>query len=69
VCYEEKDRLLNLYKAGVANYSATVNGLNLTRGQTSQQEYNRLVSLSVDAWKSAESARFALERHTGKHDC
>jgi hypothetical protein len=38
---EEKSRLLDIYKAAVAHYSATVDDVSLTRGKTSQQEYDR----------------------------
>jgi hypothetical protein len=66
---DEKDLLLSLYSVGVARYSTTVNDLNLTRGKTSKWEYNRLKSLSEDAWGSAEAARLALEWHTQEHGC
>ena len=66
---DEKNRLLGLYKSEVANYAATVSDLNLTRGKTSQREYDRLVVLSDEAWKTADLARLALERHSNKHGC
>ena len=66
---EERDRLLTLYKTGVAHYSATINDLNLTRGKSSREEYDRLLSFSQDAWRLAENARLALDRHTEKHGC
>ena len=46
---EEKDRLIGLYTAAVARYSATVNDTTVTRGKTSKQEYDRLLSLSEEA--------------------
>ena len=66
---KEKHRLLDLYKSEVAKYSAAVGDLNLSRGKTSQPEYDRLVILSDEAWKAADSARLALERHSNKHGC
>ncbi len=66
---EEKDRLLDLYMAAVARYSATVNDTAVTREKTSKREYDRLLSLSEEARSSAETARIALGRHTHKHGC
>jgi hypothetical protein len=66
---EEKDRLIGLYTAAVAHYSATVNDVSLTRGETSQREYDRLLSLPEPARIAAEAARLALGRHTRKHGC
>jgi hypothetical protein len=66
---DEKNRLLDLYKSQVANYSATITDLNITRGKTSQVEYDRLAVLSDEAWKAADSARLELERHSNKHGC
>ncbi len=69
VRYEGKDRLIGLYKAAVAHYSATVDDVSLTRGKSSQQEYDRLLSLPEEARVAAEAARLALGRHTQKHGC
>jgi hypothetical protein len=64
-----QDRLVGLYTAAVARYSATVNDTTVTRGKTSKQEYDRLLSLSEEARISAEAARLALGRHAHKHGC
>jgi hypothetical protein len=69
MCCEEKSHLLNLYKAAMVRYSISIEDLNRTRGRTSTEEYDRLRSLSKDAWSSAEGARLALEGHTGTHKC
>ena len=66
---EEKGRLLNLYKAAVARFSLSVDDLNRTRDKTSREEYERLRSVSRDAWTSAEDARVDLEGHTREHAC
>jgi hypothetical protein len=66
---EEKQRLLDLYKSAMAHYSAALNDVAVTRGKTTQPEYNRLLSLSEKAWIATEASRLALERHTQKHGC
>ena len=64
---KEKERLIDLYRAAVAHYSATVDDVSLTRGKTSQEEYDRLLSLPEPARIAAEAARLALGRQ--KHGC
>jgi hypothetical protein len=65
----EKHQLIELFKAGVAHYSATVNDLNLTRGKISENEYDRLMSLVEEARVTSETARLTLDRHIQKHGC
>ena len=69
VAYEEKSRLLSLYTVARARLAVTTEDLNRTRGRTSKEEYDRLRSVSRDAWTSAESARIDLEGHTRAHEC
>ena len=66
---EEKDRLLNLYRVALARFSVSIEDLNRVHGRTSKEEYDRLRSVSRDAWTAAESARLDLEGHTIEHAC
>jgi len=62
-------RLLDLYTSAMARYSAALDDVAVTRGKTTQPEYNRLLSLSEKAWIATEACRLGLERHTQKHGC
>jgi hypothetical protein len=65
---EEKSRLLSLYTVALARFSVNTEDLNRVHGRTSKEEYDRLRSVSRDAWTSAESARLDLEG-MGTHEC
>jgi len=66
---EEKSRLLKIYTVALARFSVTTEDLNRVHGRTPKEEYDRLRSVSRNAWTSAESARLDLEGHIRKHDC
>lgn len=60
---EEQNRLLNLYKAKVSAYSATVDDLTLTRGKISVEEYGRLLAAMERTRTVSKKARLALDQH------
>jgi hypothetical protein len=66
---EEQARLLTVYRAKVAAYSASVNDLTLTRGKILKEDYDRLADVAEKARTASEVARLALGRHTQSHGC
>jgi hypothetical protein len=66
---EEKDRLRVLYSAAAEHYTAAVNDVNLSRGNTAQGEYSRVRELVYEARTARDVARRALEQHKQEHGC
>jgi len=66
---KQQTLLLNVYRAKVTAYSASVNDLSVTRGKIQIQEYERLLVVSDKARIASEAARLALDRHSKEHGC
>jgi len=66
---EEKDRLRALYNAAAECYATAVNQVNLSRGKTTQGEYNRVRALADEARSARDAAHLALEQHKQEHGC
>jgi L-aminopeptidase/D-esterase-like protein len=66
---EEKERLRVLYNAAAECYAAAVNEVSLSRGKTTQEEYNHSRALLDEARNVRDSARLALEQHKEEHGC
>jgi hypothetical protein len=65
----ERTLLLNVYRAKVAAYSASVNDLTLTRDKLPKEDYDRLAAIMEQARTTSEVARLAIDRHTLEHGC
>jgi hypothetical protein len=66
---KEQTLLLNVYRAKVVAYSASVNDLTVMRGKISKEDYDRLADVTDKARTASEAARLALYRHTQEHGC
>ena len=66
---EEKERLRVLYNAAAECYATAVNEVNISRGQTTQEEYNHSRALLDEARNVRDAARLVLEQHKQEHGC
>jgi hypothetical protein len=66
---EEKERLRALYNSAAECCATAVNQVNLSRGKTTQAEYNRARALVDEARSARDAAHLALEQHKQEHGC
>jgi hypothetical protein len=66
---EEKERLRALYNAAAECYATAVNQVNLSRGNTTQTEYNHARALVDEARSTRDAAHLTLEQHKREHGC
>jgi len=66
---EEKERLRALYNAAAECYATAVNQVNLSRGNSTQVEYNRARALVDEARSTRDASHLALEQHKQEHGC
>ena len=66
---EERQRLRILYNAASKAHATAVNNVLVSRGKTTQQEYERVRALADDAKMARNAARLALQRHAEEHGC
>jgi hypothetical protein len=66
---DEKLRLRNLYNAAAEKFASAVNNVNVGRGKTTKEEYDRLRAIVDAARNKRNSAHLDLDRHTREHGC
>jgi hypothetical protein len=66
---DEKERLLRLYQAKLSARSAAISDLTVTRGKTSQLEYDRLLAAAQKARVDSEASSRAFYEHIVEHGC
>ena len=65
----EKQHLRKIYNLEAERFTAAVEDVNVSRGKTSKEAYDRLRAVVDDARNARNAARLALEQHRQTHGC
>jgi hypothetical protein len=61
--------LRDLYNEAAETYTSSVNDVNLSRGKTTKEDYDRLRDIGDRARTARDAAHSALDEHKRQHGC